>query len=124
MKNKLDLVLERYQSFLFQIYIFFLYHCLSLCVLYLLACQLRVTVGDLNMYFWWNLCTLHLIARQVRVTVGDLNMYFWWNLCTLYLIARQVRVTRMTFKNVPLAEFMYLVLIYSHARRDLSVYLA
>ena len=57
----------------------------SLCTLYLLACQVRVTVGDL----WWSLCTLYLLACQVRVTVGDL----WWSLCTLYLLACQVRVT-------------------------------
>ena len=31
-----------------------------------------------RMYLWWSLCTLYLLACQVRVTVGDSGLCFWF----------------------------------------------
>ena len=51
----------------------------------------------------------HILGESYRRRLRSLylRMYLWRSLCTLYLLTYYVRV--FVFKDVPLAEFMYLV---------------
>ena len=52
--------------------------------LYLLTCQVRVTIGNSALVSWC-ICTCTVFMYQ--------RVYLWWSLCTLYLFTRQVRFT-------------------------------